>query len=174
MKVRRTKGVDLRKVARELEGLRTRVGFFDTAKYPDGVPVALVATVQEHGYPQGGIPARPFFGPTRDANKERWDKTISDGIRAVSQGTGVTPLQVFEAVGLQAQGDLKRAIIAVNQPKLTESTIRGRQRKAAGPRQDGESRADYSKRVDGKKVSDKVLNDSGLMLASVLTQTDKG
>lgn len=173
MKVRRTKGVDLRKVARELEGLRTRVGFFDTAKYPDGVPVALVATVQEYGYPQGGVPARPFFGPTRDANKAAWDRTISQGMKAASQGTA-TPLQVFEAVGLQAQGDLKRAIIAVNQPKLTEGTIRARQRKAVGPRKDGESRAEYSKRVGAKKVSDKVLNDSGLMLASVLTQTDKG
>ena len=38
-----------------------RVGFFSTAKYPDGTPVAAVAAWNEFGVPDKNIPERPYM-----------------------------------------------------------------------------------------------------------------
>ena len=37
------------------------VGFFKSARYPDGTQVAAVAAFNEFGVPSQGIPERPFF-----------------------------------------------------------------------------------------------------------------
>ena len=47
--------------AEQARNKRVKVGFFSTAKYQDGTPVANVAAIQEFGAPEAGIPERPFF-----------------------------------------------------------------------------------------------------------------
>ncbi len=38
-----------------------QVGWFESAKYDDGTPVAGVAAIQEFGSAKNRIPPRPFF-----------------------------------------------------------------------------------------------------------------
>ncbi|MDL2105264.1 hypothetical protein QQJ69_19235, partial [Proteus mirabilis] len=59
-----TKLAQLKAVYYELARKRLSVGFFEHSKYPDGTPIAYVASIQELGYPAGGIPPRPFLRPT--------------------------------------------------------------------------------------------------------------
>lgn len=172
MKAKRTVHVDVAALMGELAGLQTRVGWFDGAQYPDGTSVALIATVQEYGSPANNIPPRPFFRPTMEAERAAWRKIIEDGTRAMLRGS-VTPVQVMEGVGLQAQGDFKKAIAKTVTPALSESTIRARKRKVVGPKPEGQKRSEYSAKVDAASVSEKPLNDTGHMLATLITQTEK-
>ena len=63
---RKTGGRKLKAFLRRARSAQARsktvaVGFFATAKYPDGTPVAAVAAFQEFGVPDNNIPERPFF-----------------------------------------------------------------------------------------------------------------
>lgn len=106
----------------ELDGVQAKTGWFETAKYDDGTPVAYVATVHEFGYTPGGIPARPFMRPTVAEKRQEWMGLLGDGARAVLTG-GATPLQIMEAVALQAAGDVAKAIQGVTTPPLSPLTV---------------------------------------------------
>lgn len=155
MKTKRTTHVDVAGLMKKLGKLQTRVGWFEGKLYPDGTPVALVATVQEYGSPANGIPPRPFFRPTVSAQRTAWKKIIADGTKAMLRGS-VGPVQVMEGVGLQAQGDFKKAIAKVTTPPLAKGTLRAR-----------------TLRNGGKAASAKPLNDTGYMLATLITQTEE-
>lgn len=172
MKTRRVKNVDLKALAIQLGKLQTRVGWFEGAQYPDGTPVGLIATVQEFGSPGNNIPPRPFMRPTVATEMPNWKKIMADGMAAMAKGR-VTPVQIMEGVGLQAQGDFKKAIVKVTTPALADSTIRGRKRKVVGPMGEGQNRKEYSAKVTAANVSEKPLNDTGLMLATLVTQTEE-
>ena len=43
----------LEKLADQIKKSKLEVGFFESAKYPDGTPVAYVAAIQEFGNPAG-------------------------------------------------------------------------------------------------------------------------
>lgn len=103
-----------------LEGLEGKVGWFESAHYPDGTPVAYVATIHEHG--AGPIPARPFMRPAVAQYGPAWMKTMADGARAALNGS-VSPEAVLEAVTLRAAGDVGKAIQAVTSPALKPMTI---------------------------------------------------
>lgn len=172
MKTRRTVHVDIQALSARLGQLQTKVGWFESAEYPDGTPVALIAAVQEYGSPGKKIPPRPFLRPTIAAEVPKWKKIIKDGTTAMLKGK-LSPEQVMEGVGLQAQGDFKRTIAKLTTPALADSTIRGRKRKVVGKKGEGEKRSEYSAKVDAASVSEKPLNDTGYMLATLLTQTEE-
>lgn len=149
MEVRRTSNeAAIRKMLADLEKKEVRVGFFENSKYPDGTPIAYVAAIQEFGY--GPIPPRPFMRPAEEANKGKWVKGISSGVRAVIAGQ-VTLDHALEQVGMVAAGDVRKAIKAVTAPPLAESTVRARQSRKKGK----------------KAVSRKPLVDTGQMLQAV-------
>jgi len=75
-------GDTLRIALAGLDGLTGKTGYFETAKYPDGTPVAYVATIQEFGYPAGGIPARPDHAPHGRRSAPRWAETMAAGAKA--------------------------------------------------------------------------------------------
>lgn len=128
---RKGPGTDsLRMTVEGFGNLRLRVGFFETAKYEDGTPVAYVAAIHEFGAPGQGIPARPFMRPTAVAEKANWDRGFASGARAVAQGR-LTPQQVLGAVGANAAGSISEAIARVQTPPLKEATIRDKQRQYA-------------------------------------------
>lgn len=123
---------DLIKRVEELGKLKAEVGWQDTAKYPDGTPVALVAQTHEFGSPARRIPPRPIVRPTILAEKRHWSDTMGQGVKAVAQGSR-SPLQVMEAIGELAAGEVRQTITQVNSPPLAESTKSARRRRGLEP-----------------------------------------
>lgn len=146
MAVRRTgPGVAVLTAAlRSLDGVQAKTGWFETAKYADGTPVAYVATIHEFGaivvnadavagaYQNGGggaapilIPARPFMRPTVAAKGDSWMKLLAQGAAQVLLGKA-TAEQVLEAVALRAAGDVAKTISTISSPPLSPRTIAGK------------------------------------------------
>lgn len=109
------------------EGRVAKVGWFDSAIYPDGIHVAEVAIIQEMGAPGANIPARPFIRPTIAEQREKWGENIRKGVAAVARGA-TTADNVLEIVGQQAAGDVRKSISEVRTPPLAESTLAQRAR----------------------------------------------
>lgn len=124
MTVRRVAGPGARitTALRELDDFVGKTGWFETARYEDGTPVAYVASIQEFGSPEQGIPPRPTMRPTAAAKEREWAELMASGARAVLRGDR-EPAQVLELVALRAAGDVQEAIRAVVSPPLKPSTI---------------------------------------------------
>lgn len=116
---------------KELAGLSTKVGWFPSAKYVDGTPVAYVATIQEFGYPEGGIPPRPTIRPTISEQQGAWRDLMARAVRGIPKGTR-TAYQCMEVLGLQAEGDIRKSIAQLTAPALAASTIAGRKGRGNG------------------------------------------
>ena len=141
--------VGLQKSINDLSTKQVAVGFFDTAHYPDGTPVAYVAAIQEFGSPQNNIPPRPFMRPTMEENRKEFSDMMARGCAKVLDGS-LTSDQMLGQFGMVVAGAIKESIVAVNRPALSDSTMRSRR----------------SRKAD-KNPSTKPLVDTGLMLASV-------
>ena len=74
MSVTRTHNDHIAKVLEQLQHREIQVGFFETAVYPDGTPIAYVAAIQEFGH--GAIPPRPFLRPAAADNKDKWASSL--------------------------------------------------------------------------------------------------
>ena len=110
---------------KELDGLVGKTGYFDTATYPDGTPVAYVAAIHEYGYAAGGIPPRPTMRPTaaeKGAQGGAWAQVAAKGAKACLNGL-TTPAAALEALTLVAAGDVGKAIVALTAPPLKPRTI---------------------------------------------------
>lgn len=105
----------------ELDGLEGKVGWFETAHYADGTPVAYVATIHEFGTSR--IPARPFMRPALENNGPAWMDLLAQGAKRVAEG-GFSARDVLELVALRAAGDVGKAIQAVTAPPLSPVTIK--------------------------------------------------
>lgn len=108
---------------RELDGVQAKTGWFETAKYKDGTPVALVAAIHEFGAPGAGIPARPFMRPTVAEKREAWMRNLEAGATEVLRGN-MSASAVLEAVAMRAAGDISKAISRVTSPPLSPITIK--------------------------------------------------
>lgn len=128
----------------ELSKKRSAVGFFDTATYPDGTPVASVAAIQEFG--AGKIPPRSFMRSTVAEQKEAWKATLAQGAKRVLEDK-LTVEQMLDALGQSAAGQIKEKIASIMAPGLAGSTIAARLRR--------------------NNTSTKPLVDTGYMLDSV-------
>lgn len=128
MAVRRVPGpaaATLSAALKELDGLVGKTGYFETARYADGTPVAYVAAINEFGYPAGGIPMRATMRPTaadKGAPGGEWAQIAAKGARACLNGT-TTPTAALEALTLRAAGDVGKAIVALTAPALSPRTI---------------------------------------------------
>lgn len=138
----------MQKALRELERKEIRVGFFETAHYPDGTPVAYVAAIQEFGY--GPIPPRPFMRPAQAQNQAKWLDAIGKGVKLSFLGK-ITVDMALGQVGMVAAGDVQKAIKAVTAPPLAQATVDARQSRLSGK----------------KSASNKPLVDTGQMIQSV-------
>lgn len=143
---------DLSKRLTEIGKLRASVGWHETAKYPDGTPVAGVAATQEYGSVKKNIPPRPMVRPTIAEQRNEWSRVAGLGFKAVSQNTR-TPDQVVTALGELAAGDVRQKITQIMTPELAESTKRARTRQGYKP--------------------DKPLVRSGHMLATCTSEVEK-
>lgn len=155
---------------KELDGYETSVGWFDTAKYEDGTPVAGVAAVQELGY--GPIPPRPFMRPA-EIEANGWKDTAAFAAKKVLDGS-FTGKQAMDYIGTVAEGDILEAIVDVTQPPLSEITLGLRKWKQDNPGEKvtGSIVGQVAKQLkagtlDTSGVSDKPLNDTGHMIATL-------
>ena len=142
-------------------GLVEKIGYFPSAKYADGTPIAYVAQIQEYGVPEKNIPSRPFFRPTMDEKKSNWSKILVDGIKNRVVKGALEVKDVLEGVGMQAAGDIREKIAEIWTPPLKDSTVASRGRRAG---------------MSPEDVSKKPLIDSGAMQAHLthVTEQDNG
>ncbi|EPO2591135.1 hypothetical protein ACT8MX_003286 [Escherichia albertii] len=137
----------LRLATAGLQRKAAKVGWFESAKYADGTPVAQVAAANEFG-PH----ARPFMRPTIAERAQTWRAVGKNVARKVVNGQASAD-QLFETIGLQASGDIAKTISSITSPPLLPRTIAARQAKMA----------------DGKTIGslDKPLVETGLMINSL-------
>jgi hypothetical protein len=115
---------------KELNGIESRVGWFPSARYEDGTPVALAASVNEFGH--GPIPPRPFFRPTIAAEQQAWAGYAAQGAKAVLNSK-LTGFQVMDGLGERAQEDVKETINQITSPPLSPITLELRAMKHMDP-----------------------------------------
>ena len=162
MKITRKAGKieSLKAMVKALWRDQSKVGWFESAKYEKGEPVAGVAFVQEHGSPKMGIPPRPFFRTTVEEKRNEWAKNSAQLAKAAALGQ-FDPKNVMEAIGMKAEGDVRETITKIMEPPLSKATIAARKRRLAN----GGAGAQAS--------IAKPLDDTGVMLNTLTTQVKK-
>ena len=157
VKVQQRGGKKLQRLLREagkggVSGVK--VGFFSTAKYQDGTPVAAVAAWNEFG--TKNIPERPFF---RNALAE-----MEDGIANIIKA-GIDPRRMVVddrlagRVGEYVAGQVQESITALKDPPNAPETIARKRKKLGG-----------KKGVGG---GENPLIDTGFMHDSVTWQVER-
>lgn len=116
-------GERLEAAIKELDRKQVKVGYFPTARYPDGKPVAGVAVVQEFGSVKLRIPPRPTFGPAIEGSRQMQRDAIAASVRRSVAGTQ-TVEQGMEQLGAAVVGEIQTAISELIEPKLKPVTIR--------------------------------------------------
>lgn len=146
MKVKRTPGPGLQQLKvmlANLKNAKAEVGYFKSAKYPDGTAVAQVFVTNEFGDPQKNIPPRPTIRPAIKKNRREWQSLAKDGAKAIAK-SDLTINDVLEAIAGRAAGDWRKEIATIQEPKLSDVTIRMR-------------RLMYANKSKNAPVSDKPL-----------------
>lgn len=149
----------LRQAVETLGDAKGRVGWFPSARYDDGDPVAGVAVVQEFGSPKMGIPPRSFMRSTATEKQNDWAATARDLSRAAVQGR-IAPENVMTGLALAAEGHVRETITKIDSPPLAQSTIDARKRRLANG---GRS---------AKASIAKPLVDTGILLNTLTSETE--
>lgn len=150
----------LRQAVEGLDGTQGRVGWFPSAVYEGGQPVAGVAHVQEFGSPSRGIPPRLGMRATAREKSEEWKHTVERISRAAMQGA-VAPEKVMEALTLAAEGHMRETITKVTSPALKPATVAARKRRLANGG------------AGAQATIAKPLVDSGILLNTLTSEVDK-
>ena len=98
---------------------KLEIGFFETARYPNGTFVAQVAYFNEFG--TLNIPMRPFFRNAINKNIKKWYATLQNGINQ-----NATPSKALAIVGEVARADIVESITSLREPPNAESTIKSK------------------------------------------------
>lgn len=149
MQIKKTQHIDLAGIAKFFGGHKVDAGFFESAKYDDGTPVAYIAAIQDLGYPEGNIPSRAFFRNAIKANEKKWQAASSQLMLSVIEGK-LSKEQALDQLGALIKGDIQESIIDGEFEPLKQSTLDARQSR---------------KRTAG--VANKPLIDTGHMMRSV-------
>lgn len=167
---------ELRIGLNDLNGVRARVGFFESAHYADGTPVAYVAAIQEYG--SGPIPPRSFMRSTVAEQGYRWVEQLRQGSTAVLEGR-YTAHQVIEIMAMGAAGDIGKKIASITTPPLSPVTLQARQNDPTGDKRHtitGKKVGEFARFIGPINVSGtaaKPLVWSGLMIQSVTAVVDR-
>lgn len=154
---------------KELDGKQARAGWFENAKYENGVSVAQVAMWQEFG--TGKIPPRPFMRVAVAENTKKWRELMASGAKAILKGTRTLD-DVMNMIGTEAENDIARAIEAVTSPPLSPITIELRAMRRKGIVITGRTVGEAAEKIKSEgytppNVSAKPLIDSALLFSSV-------
>ncbi len=82
--------------------------------YPDGTPVALVASSHVYGL---GVPKRDFMGFAKDEIANKTAPMIAKALKSENKDS------LYEAAGLAAQAAIQNAIVALDEPPNSPQTI---------------------------------------------------
>lgn len=108
----------IKRVQKSAADKKVSVGFFESAKYPDGTPVAAVAAYNEFGSDK--TPARPFMRVAIDKNRDKWGKLLSSCLT-------MTGGDMEKALGMAAEiivSQIQDEIRAWRDPPNAASTIK--------------------------------------------------
>lgn len=120
----------LKQAVTALDGAQGRVGWFPSAVYENGAPVAGVAYVQEYGSPSQGIPPRLGMRMTAEEKRQDWADTARGIARASAQGK-MPAENMMPSVCLAAEGAVRARITKIDSPPLKQATIDARKRRLA-------------------------------------------
>lgn len=120
------KQLDLR--LRELQSKQGKVGWFESARYENGMPVAAIAAQNELGNPAKNIPPRPTMRPALIENQDRIRDIAASGAKQIIAGKA-TPAGVMETLTLFVEGEVSRNIATITEPPLSPKTLAARKRK---------------------------------------------
>ena len=165
VKVQQRGGKKLQRLLREagkggVSGVK--VGFFSTARYEDGTPVAAVAAWNEFGtgphtiapkeakvlaftgsegqtvfaksVQHPGVPERPFFRRAIAEMEDGVSKIVKSGLDPKKM---VVDEQLAGRVGAYVQGKIRDSIIALNDPPNSPKTIAQKRKKLHGKKGTG-------------------------------------
>jgi hypothetical protein len=154
-----------------LEGVTGKVGWFESAQYPDGTPVAYVAAIQEFGSPANKIPSRSFMRSTAAESDKKWKETAARVSARVLEKK-MTAKDAMEALTLQAEGDVAAKIASIQAPPLSQITLGVRKYKQMGRKISGATIGEIAHKLDEgtldvSGVSTKPLVDSAVMVNSL-------
>lgn len=116
--------IDKREITKFMGKEKLEIGFFETARYPNGVFVAQVARYNEFG--TLNIPMRPFFRNAIQKNIKKWYATLQNAINQ-----NATPSKALSIVGEVARADIIQSITDLKAPPNAQSTIK--QKKSTNP-----------------------------------------
>ena len=113
------KNIDLRKKLNEMHNKKVSVGYFSNSTYPDGTPVAYVASIMEFG--EMHTPARPTIRPSLEKNKAKYYDLINKAIVNSLNGSDFkTGLMIVGKMGAE---DIQAEIRNLQNPPLSIKTI---------------------------------------------------
>ena len=110
---------------KELGSVTGKVGWFESAKYEDGTPVAQVAAHNEFGVMEDKIPPRPTIRPAVIENENKYMDIVTKGSDLVMAGKE-TAYNVMTKLTLQAQNDIAKNIAKLVSPPLAPLTLEKR------------------------------------------------
>lgn len=113
---------------KSMEGLAGKVGWFSSSKYPDGTPVAYIATIHEFGYMPKHIPPRMGLRTMVEEKRSEWGSKMEPMAKQVFAGKW-TGTDMLDAIGAVAEGDIRKQIASVTEPPLAQATIEARARR---------------------------------------------
>lgn len=145
----------LRKRIADIKALQAEAGWFSSSVYPDGTPAAYVATVHEFGVPEKNIPSRSFWRVAQEKYGQGWAVLMGKGALRVMEGK-MTAQAMYDALGVQAAGDIRETLARGTYQKLADATVAARARKRQVP-------------VDA--VNKDPLHDTGYLQATLNNQT---
>lgn len=116
--------IDKREITKFMGKEKLEIGFFETARYPNGTFVAQVARYNEFG--TINIPMRPFFRNAINKNIKKWYATLQNAINQ-----NATPSKALSIVGEVARADIIQSITDFKAPPNAQSTIK--QKKSTNP-----------------------------------------
>jgi hypothetical protein len=95
----------------KLDGDFVLVGIFEGAmpNSGEGTPVAVYAALHEFGSQGGRVKEKAWMRSTLDLNREKYNRFIADGVRAVQDGSRTADGFLTE-LGMMVQADLRLRI----------------------------------------------------------------
>jgi hypothetical protein len=114
--------VKLKAFIKDMDDFSARIGWFSTAKYADGTPVAYVASIHEFGAPSRGIPARSFIRPTITAKTGEWSQQMRYLAKQIVAGQMDTQT-ALEQLAVVARGDVDATLARLREPPLSKLTV---------------------------------------------------
>ena len=112
-----------------LKKKKVNVGWFESSKYENGMPVAGIAYRNEFGDMGNKQPPRPFMRTAIKESNNRWSNTAKKVTQDIIKGSSVdTSLNLL---GVVVHTDIQKSITKLTAPALSETTIKIRKWKVA-------------------------------------------